>query len=420
MFVAQRADRARRVRRAFVALCLLPTLVLAGIAAWRYSPLHRESFNGQASSLLGVDASVGRLRHLRPGVMALERLTLADASRHATLSFPQAVLEVTAREVRLRGAAVEITPSAAAMLVRLARSWLLEPRRFGRDVVIEVAGVAPAGPHPETAVTSAAPRSLRVECVAATNGRAIRLRAGADDEDGLLVQSFVASADEPARFEISGSWASDLPVGMMASCLEWPALPTLVGPAATISGRFAVTASDTASRGSFSGVIDGIDLAACVAGLPLVAEGRLRVDVERAVIDAGRIVEASVRVSGGPGVVGRGTLDAVAAALGGRVLAPPVLPPEARVSYDTLSLHAVIDEDGVTFGGPAGGAGIVAGGRGLLDLPAGPLPVGRLAWALSPATAPTVPATRQSAWLLSVLPLPRAAAQPPSAAGPMR
>lgn len=413
MFVAQRADRARRVKRAFAALCLLPTLVLAGVAVWRQSPLPRESFRRQAASALGVGVTVGAVRHLRPGVVAVERMAFLDDAGQAGLELERAELEVTAREFRLRTGAAHVSPAGAAWLVRLARAWLLEPGRFGRDVVIEVGAVVPEG-----AKEDAEGFAMRAECVAATNGRAVRLSAG--NGEGLLVQSFVAGAGEPARYEVSGSWSRDLPVGVVAACLEWTALESLVGPMATISGTITAMRSAGVSRGSFAGVVDGIDLAACGGAGPLVAEGRVRLDVERALFDDGRMVGAAVRVSGGPGAIGRGTLDAVAAALGGRARAAPARPHEARLPYDVLALRAVLGDDGITFEGAAGGAVIIAGGAPLLELPAGPVPVSRLAWALSPASAPAVPATRESAWLLSVLPLPRAAGLPPPAAGPRR
>lgn len=415
MFVAQRADRARRVKRAFAALCLLPTLVLTGVAAWRQSPFQRESFRRQAASALGVGVTVGAVRHLRPGVVAVEGMAFLDDSGQAALELERAELEITAREFRLRTGAAHVSPAGAGCLVRLARAWLLEPGRFGRDVVIEVAEVVPDG-----AKADAEGFAMRAECVAATNGRAVRLTAGTGDGEGLLVQSFVAGSGEPARYEVSGSWSRELPVGVVAACLEWTTLESLVGPMATISGTITAMRSADVSRGSFAGVVDGIDLAACGGGGPLVAEGRVRVDVERALFDDGRMVGAAVRVSGGPGAIGRGTLDAVAAALGGRARATPARPHDARVPYDALALRAVLGDDGITFEGAAGGAVIVAAGAALLELPVGPVPVSRLAWALSPANAPAVPATRESAWLLSVLPLPRAAGLPPPAAGPRR
>ena len=420
MFIAQRADRARRVRRVFLALCLLPALVLAGFAAWRLSPWHRESFRRRAAAILGVDVSVGALRHLRPGAVAIEGLVLGGESQGAVLSLPRAVLEITAREVRLHAEAAEIAPAGASLLSRLARAWLSEPGRFLHDVVVDVGTVVPAR-VPSAALSgdlSSVP--LRIECVASPYGRAIRVHAGAGGEDGFVVQSFVGGAEESSRLEVGGTWSRMLPVGIVAACLGWTALPEYVGPMATVSGAFTATDEGGGWRGSFSGVVDGIDLASCTAGSPLVAEGRVRLDVDRVVVQAGRVAEATVRVAGGRGVVGRGSLDAIAIAFSGRAPAPSTMAPDSRVPYDTLNLRAVIDERGIVIEGPAGGSPIESGGQGLLVMPAGPVPVSRLAWALSPAGVPSVPATSQSAWLLSVLPLPRAATVPPPSAVPKR
>lgn len=411
MFVAHHADRSRRVRLAFVALCLLPAVLLAGIGAWRHTPFHRESLRRTASSALGVDVSIGGVEHLRPGVVALERLALGNDARRPPLTLSNALLEISSREVRLRTAAAEITPEGATLLVRLARSWLFEPGRFGRDVVIEIAAATPVSPG--VAAERAAPFTLRVECVAAAEARAIRLVAGPGDADWCLVQSFAPSAEAPARVEASGSWTRDLPVGLVAAGVDRPALAEIVGPSASFTGSFTASVSEIGRRVSVAGAVEGIDLAACTAGLPMVAQGTVRLDVEHATIDDGRIVEAAVRVSGRGGVIGRGTLDTIAAALGGRAIATSSLPAEAPLRYDSLRLRAVIDEQGIVLEVPEGGSAILAGGRGLIDLPAGPVPVTRLAWALSPEPASTVPATRQSAWLLSVMPLPRAATSPP-------
>lgn len=415
MFVAQRTDRTRRVRRAFAALCLLPTLLLAGVAVWRQSPFHRQSFQRQVAATLGVGVTVSAVRHLRPGVVAVERMAFIDDSGQPALELERAEIEITVREVRLRTGGARVTPAGAALLVRLARAWLLEPGRFGRDVVIEVAALVPDG---ATQVEGGV--ATRAECVAATNGRAIRLIVGTDGEEGLLVQSFVAGAGEPARYEVSGSWSRGLPVGVVSACLGWRSLESMVGPTATISGTLTARSSVGESRGSFAGVIDGIDLETCGGDGPLIAEGRVRLDVERALFDEGRVVEAAVRVSGGPGRVLRGALDAVATSLGGRVRAAPGQPRDARVPYDAVALRAVLGDDGITFEGAAGGAAVMTGAEGLLELPVGPVSVSRLAWVLSPANAPAVPATRQSAWLLSVLPLPRATGSAPQGAGPRR
>lgn len=418
MFVAHHSGRTRLARRAFLLVGLLPAVLLAGFGAWRHAPVHRRSVERSLEAVLGVGLSAARVVHPRPGVVRLEDV-VARAGGEVVATIARVEFETSAGEVRLRASGAEASPRAASLAARLGRDWLGEPHRFRRNVVVECEGVWQAAG--DGVGTGADPRfALRGECVAAGNGRAIRVRSLADGDDALVVQAFGATETEPARIEIQSSLARPVALGLVAAVLDRPWLVDRLGAGATVAGRCGLVVEGGMLRGSIAGSLDGVDLAACTRSLPLAAEGRARVEVASATLAGGRLVAADASVSGGAGVVDRAALDVLLGVIGARpgpawggAGAP------RRVPYDALEARITLDVAGLRFGAASPHGLIAVGGRALLEPPLQPLPVDRLAWALSPGATRAVPATEASAWILSVLPLPPSTGALP-ADGPAR
>jgi len=419
MFVAHHSGRTRLARRAFLLVGLLPAALLAGFGAWRHAPAHRRSVERSLEAALGVGLSAGRVVHPRPGVVRLEAV-VARAGGEVVATIPRVELETSAGEVRLRASGVEASPRAASLAARLGRDWLGEPHRFGRNVVVECEGVWLAAGDGSGAGVDAR-FALRGECVAAGNGRAIRVRSLADgDDDALVVQAFGETEAEPARIEIQSALARPVALGLVAAILDRPGLVDRLGGGATVAGRCGLVVEGGALRGTIAGSLDGVDLAACTRTLPLAAEGRARVEVASATLSGGRLAAADATISGGPGAVDRATLDVLLGVVGARpgpawggAGAP------RRVPYDALEARITLDVAGLRFGAASPQGLLAVGGRALLEPPLQPLPVDRLAWALSPGATRAVPATEASAWILSVLPLPPSTGALP-ADGPAR
>jgi len=402
MFVAQHAGRTRLVRRAFLAACLVPAVCLAAWGAWRHAPPHRAALEQSLEAALGVDIAVARVVHLRPGVVRLEGVVVA-AEGATLLTAPRVELETSATEVRLKAEGIEAAPEAVGAVTAMARAWLAEPHRFRHDVVVEAEG---AWTIP---VPGGDPRfSLRGECVAADNGRAVRVRSSVDRDDALVVRLLGGQGAEPSRVEIRAAAARPVAVPLLVTLVGRPGLR--LGGDATVSGACTLTVVGDAVDGELSGVVDGIDLAAATRASGLGAEGTLRAEVASARIAAGRLVVAEGEIRGGPGTLDRAALDAVVGALGFRPgPAWGRLGSDRRASFDAVAARVGIDGAGLSIAaGGADGAVITAGGAALLEAPPQRVPFDRLAWAVSPGATRAVPATEASAWLLSVLPLPQA------------
>lgn len=405
MFVAHHSGRTRLARRAFLLVGLLPAALLAGFGAWRHAAPHRRSVERSLEAALGVGLSTGRVVHPRPGVVRLEGV-VARVGGEVVATIPRVELETTAGEVRLRASGMEATPRAAALAAGLARDWLGEPHRFGRNVVVECEGEwQDAGDGP---AAGADPRfALRGECVAAGNGRAIRVRPLADGGDAVVVRAFGATGDEPARIEIQATLARPVALGLVAAVLDRPWLAERLGAGAIVAGRCGLVFEEGMLRGTLAGSVDGVDLAACTRALAITAEGRARLDVASATLAGGRLVAAEASVGGGSGAIDRAALDVLMGVVGARPgPAWGGVGAARRVPYDALEARVTLDTAGLRFAA-AGPTGLLAvGGRALVEPPVQPLPVDRLAWALSPGATRAVPATEASAWILSVLPLP--------------
>lgn len=401
MFVAWQAERTRFVRRIFLAACLLPCAAVAGWAAWRHAPAHRDGLRRGLEAALGVGLSIGRVEHLRPGCVRLSDVAVRDDRGEIVLRLDAAEVEWSAGEARFRTAELDATPAAVAVAVRAARAWLDEPARHPRDVVVEVGRMAWAG---EPATTSF---GLRAECVAAPTGRAVRVRHEPETADGLVVRALVGTEGEPERLESRGVASRPVPVGVAAVLLDWPALAEVAGATATISGSVTTTTERGRTKGAFEGVLDGVDLAACTRLLPFRAAGRVGVRVDRCRVEDDRLVELSGGVVGGPGTVDRKALEALVTALGSRP-GPAWPSSSASAPFDRLAAGFAIDSAGIRVTGAEGVGLIARDGRSVLDAPAYGVPIDRLAWALAPPGSKPVPATAVTGWLLSVLPLPEA------------
>lgn len=424
MFVPRSARRLRIVRTLFVAGVLLPSVMLAAWAVQRRSAGHRAAVRAGWEQALGLPIGVASLEHPLPGVVRAHGCGLAAADGRPVLDLATVDVETSPTEVRLGIGALACDPAGAAVLAGLAGEWLLRGARFRRDVVIDVADLTWVVHGPAGRIERVAVGPVRIECVAQGDARAVRIagrgeRAG--DDEVRLVRTASAAAAGDERLEVEASCTTPLPYPILAAVLgPGPGATLPVGAAATVSGRLTATRERGGWTGAARGRLAAVDLAACTAALPAGAAGTLDVGVRALEWRDGRIAACEAVCAAAAGRVDRRLLEALVSTVGCRAGAAYLAGVGDRdTAFDELACTLRIDGRGIEVAGaPAlGGAIAVAGGRGLLDPPAGAVAAERLAWLLAPPGAVYVPSSGAGTWLMSVLPSPGAAVERTSAAG---
>ncbi len=197
-----------------------------------------------------------------------------------------------------------------------------------------------------------------------------------------------------------------VPCRLLATCFkELNAL----GPNCRFSGYVSTFNTPGGWSGEVKGQLIGADLGSLTRESSTgVMTGTADITLLDAVFQRGRIDELSGRIECGPGTMGRGMLAALVEHLKLTPQTPITLQSPA---FDHIGLDVRIDSRGVSIAGRCAGipgAVAVAGGRAILSEPAQLQPVAALIQALVPANEVPVSATRQSASLARLLPIPDA------------
>ncbi|NDC52819.1 MAG: hypothetical protein EBZ74_00660 [Planctomycetia bacterium] len=399
MFIEQSVGRRRVVRLLFVLVGVVPCVLLATAAWWRRSAGHVAALERAAAAHLGVPVSIDGVAHPRPGVLRLSRVVVGRAAADAFLEVADVEIEESPEEIRVSVPRVEVAPGAVRLLRDLAAEWIARPARFRQSWVIDVgevgwalgaaAGIEPAG-------------GWHAECVAAQGSRAVRVRR----EPACGEEIRVLSRD--GRLEAEGRVADGLPAAIAASLLDGAAgaWGEAIGPRAVVRGEIAAVRSPDGWAGTFTGTVDGV--------IPGGAEAwwRRRIDADARLafaplrFAANRLDRCDVELSARGGTVAQELLDALVGSLGCRPgPAYRALDGDAVRRFDTLGCRLLLDEAGLRIEPLAAGRGLVSyQGMSLVEGPTSTLPPARLAWFLAPAGRPAVPASPESAWLISVLP----------------
>lgn len=397
MFIEQSAGRRRVVRLAFVLAAVVPCGLLVATAWWRHSGGAREALEREASALLGVAVEVGAVRHLRPGVVRLADVGIGGREAAAAVRLADVEIETTATEVRMRLPRLECSPAAAGQLVALAGGWLREPARFGRAWVVDVAEVvwltADGGRIGDAS-------GWHVECAEAGGARGVRARRSHPSADEVRVQ--VAGAE----VAIEGRLDAALPVPIVAALFgDDAAWAAGCGPQATVRGRVELERTSGRWSGSWTGGVEGLDLASVATARPRQLSGEASVEIDRFVVANGRLAACDATLRGRGGSLSQELLDDLVGQLGCRPgAAYRALGGDRRRVFDRLACR--IQFDGATLAIRAvEGVGLVeTHGLVMIEPPAGPIPALRVAWLMAPEGRPAVPASATSAWLMSVLP----------------
>lgn len=393
MFIEQSLARRRLVRMLFVVVGLLPCVALAGVAWWRQSVGHAAAIAREAAAHLGVSVVIDRVMHPRPGVMRLSGVTVGGV-----FAVPIVEVETTATEVRLRVPGIDCSQAGARLLGGMVGEWLARAARYPRSWVVDVG---------EVAWLTAAERRIsaggwHVECVAADDARAVRLRREPATAEEIRVRRGVDGLAVDATLE-AGVPAS-IVAALAAGGEGWA---DALGPHAVVRGTMQAVQAADGWTGKATGAVDGIDLAAAFPGGGRRLKGEATLAVTALEFAASRLDRCDLELASAGGVVAQDVLDGLVSSLGCRPgPAYRALAGDPVRQFDKVSCRVLIDAGGLRLGASTGPGGAIVTSQGLVVLEESPAPVPatRLAWLLSPAGRPPVPASAASGWLISVLP----------------
>jgi len=416
MFIAHSASRTRLVRLLFFALAVGPVAAVSGWATWVRSAAHRRATERAWERGLGVPVRMAGLIHVRPGAVRAVSCRLAAADGSAGLEIPEAELEATTSALRVRIARIRCDPAAARLLAGVAADWLGRGPGWMQDCVVEIddfAWVATPEPSDIRSPPTAGSASLRIECVATAEGRAVRVVLR---PEGHASQSEVRIMRSPADFpplasgaaprtEVVGTWTEPLPLPVLAGLVSSP--PPRLGPEATATGRLDLWRDPQGWHGTITGQISGIDLAACGDALRVAAAGAATIEIRSLNLVAGRIEACELACQAGRGMVARSFLDALVSQLGCRPgIGTPAGSSGGPCGFDQAGALVRAHRGEIELLPPPrlGGALAIGAGGALLWPPPGPVPAMQLAWLFAPPGTPSLPAAGPGAWLMSLLP----------------
>ncbi len=414
-------DRTRRLlcRSAFFAVCVLPTLVVAAWCHSRASAGYRESCAIELSQTLGLRASLSGVSYPRPGVTLYAGVELADAETAAPLARLR-FLEVGGGEtaVGLVASQAEVDAAqlgrlweviqsklkisaTAATTIRLVAGEVTLHLPDGSQTLAETQGQLDAKPGPSGERTA----SIGFRLAGVPSAEPIRLRCARKLKDGRVATSI----------EINTGGAA-VPCWLL---LEPLGIVNHLGDRARFRGTVWVADSADGWEGELSGQLTGVDLDRVVTEqFPHRLSGEAIVTIQKAKFRRGRLEEATGDVAAGPGVVSPQFIAAAAENLhltrGDSTSMAPSSSAETGATglpYDQLALGFTIDRLGLELRGGCDqppGAILRSGAAAMLAEgtdPAGPV-VGLLR-ALAPQSEVQVPATRESDWLMQLLPIPQ-------------
>ncbi len=407
--------RRRWLMRAFVALCVAPTVAVIGFCAVKNRPGLRAEQAERLESVLGLRVELDAFSEPVPGTFRYDGLTLKDPESGAVV-FRAARLEASRQPLE--------NESTAAVSVLLLAADSAEVSAAGLDAASSLADRALRGRLPQPSVRLALGRLMFED-----NGRTDSF----SDVQASIDQQATGSAlracfrweqsSEPARVQIvrqrHGAAAAyqveldtrdaALPCRLLAHA--WPAFAAC-GDDAAFRGCVWTAYGET-SAADLAGELTAVDLgrlASLYSGYRF--SGRANVAIRSARIRAGRLEEGVFTLSAGPGLISRDLMEMLVARLKTPRAAEPVHPGDL-VSFEQLAFHAAIDRGGLRLHGCCAGAvdgAVLCDHRGplLLEPVLQPQSLAAVVQVLAPGEETPLPVSRRAQGLARLLPLPDA------------
>jgi len=427
MFQLRDTTRFRLDLAAFCLFGLLPTLATAAWCLHRHWPGAASAEADRLGRLMGLDAKLAVMSHLRPGAILYEGLELRDPETGEAL-FRCRLMETAWRnETDPSGQSRRVLEIALSQSEWFAGSFdrarrLLQTAMDGsrslpgadirlsaRDLILRVPGGPLTFPTAEAALASRPDRTrLKILLHPAGCDAPDPIRLAVDrnrqigdcpDFCGRKPQKWDCPLPPmPFAWELQ-TGSGSLPCDLLA--LLGDEIPPL-GPECRFSGEVRANQCPDGWQGEVSGRLDDLDLGSlarnvlphCVAGVGSAAIESLR-------FRAGRLEEVRASLAVGPGTIDRTFLAVATDALG---LAVGDEPAEngRRIPFDRLAFSVALDEEGIRLKGLcdeiAPGILLCQGDKGLVGEPAAAIDATALARAFAPAAAAGVPVRRCPDW----------------------
>ena len=400
MFVEQSAVKIWRVRSAFILLCIAPTLCLSYWAVVRQSEAHREHIAAKVSSLLGRRVHIESMTYPQLGCLMLSELTVAGQP------FSDVSVVTSRNEIRLTVDSFVPRGDRASFVVGLVRRWLSEPVQFNKNYLIDIEKFSW---YTTNSDEKESVWPLRIECVSAGSGRALRFFKRDSSEDEIrIVRTINSQKTGDHVTEVDVNAADPIPVPLInvalseCGCPQWP-----LGEKATFTGQAHISNGGGDWTAECVGRIRQIDLATTTSLLPSHIQGDGEITLNRFVWSHRRIELCDCVCVAERGEIEQVWIDRLVTILGCRVEDAYHQLSGSRVrAFQRLGFGLVVDSKGMQLRALPGRSGCLLESQGLPIIlePTATATLDRLAWLLSGTTPPAVPGTDITAWLLSVLP----------------
>lgn len=407
--------RRRWCRAAFFALCLVPTCFTAGWGVWAESSLCRERLRREwqvaLSQHLGLPVEIRAAVRGPAGSVRLDGVQIVDPERHLTLA------AVRHLSIEQDGPGWRILASAPRIEQAELRTLLAAWHEHG---------LRRAGERPVPFTWFASDVTLDSPRGAATLSEIHGTWESTDLGPQLAAEMTLASGTPGAQLKLSvardrradparTTWrleTLDQPIPVTLLPDAFPELLAL-GDRCEFHGAIEMTQAERGWSGVVSGQWREVDLDRWTERLPHKLSGLADVELRRARLDDGRLVEAEGLLTSRGGVVSRSFLlttgDENVLAL--RVASRVPLSQDVLWRYQQLAVEFVLTRDGLQLSGRCEGlppGTLMADSRGplLQDSTQAVVPAVALVRSLAPASQVLVPAGVETDSLLRVLPLP--------------
>jgi hypothetical protein len=414
-------DRTRRFicRTVFLLCAVLPSITIAGWCLWMRAPNRAEAVRARLESALGLSVRLSNVSYPRPGCTLLKDVELADLDVGRTVA-----------SARL----VEISDDAQGEIIFASQPDIDATAIAHWQVLIEAMVRRPAGANSKMLRIAANELTLHWPSGAQTF---VNCSAQVEStEDGTAAEATlgVANSDaaQPIRFQWHRSNVTGEPVASMKLQADGDAMPLSLlaalvehsnhfGPHSTLEGNLTAMETPDGWQAELAGHLKNVDLHWVVSEqFPHQLSGNAELNIKHAVVHSGRLEELQGTIHAGPGAVSPSLIAAATAMLGltrgggpGNSLnatGDRSFPVNVN-SYEELAAEFTLDTSGFFVRGLCGGkpSGIVMRNRDgvlLADSERGPVPVVAFLKMLVPDSRVQVPATRQTDWLLNLLPIP--------------
>ena len=349
-------DQTRRAlcRAAFLALCLVPTLAVAGWCCYWNAASTRTTLTAEFTRQLGLRVTAARITYPRPGLLLCEDVQLFEPETG------QSLMRMRLLEIGSSGNATVLIASQpeieAAQLGRLNQiveralrqlpdSGLTDLRVLASELTLNWPGASRTFTDVRGQIESQPGASEAVLTFHV---------AGLDMPEAARIRLFRNRQAAPPTmgFELH-TGDTPLPCSLLIAPLS---IKNRLGERAHFQGSIWASETTDGWQGTCAGRLTGVDLRSLVTEqFPLHLTGSADITVKEARFQKGRLEQGVGSIQAGPGVVGRSFLEAAAQWL--HLSATNIdLALGDLLRYDQLALAFVVEADGLSLQGQCTGA----------------------------------------------------------------